>query len=369
MYHFTLCLLTVSSVSYAQWSSTNDQNVDIYRNGRVGIGTTSFAAKLDVRTAGAAGSDQYALYLKNPSSAAYAAVELTMASGANSYAVIHAQRNNLTKGGTLIFQTSDATEAPVSRMMIDDAGHVGIGTLSPAALLHINAGNYASILLGDNSSGGVSITKEANNRLAFWNNGVYGSSQYERFTILQNGNIGIGTSAPLAQLHINNNNYGSILLGDGSSGGGVAITKESDNRIAFWNNGIYGSSQSERFTILQNGNVGIGTNNPGPYKLAVDGKIFARGVKVSLGTIADYVFDSTYQLRSLSSLEQYINQNKHLPGIPSAEQVKKEGGIELQEMNVKLLEKVEELTLYVIELKKENEQIKKELKKSSKQKK
>jgi hypothetical protein len=322
-------------------------------------------------------------------------------------------------------------------------GNVGIGTANPGAMLHINLQNYGSILLGDNSNGGVAITKETDNRLAFWNSGIYGQSQEERFTIMQNGNVGIGTRNPQAQLHIKNSqNYGSILLGDNSNGG-VAITKELDNRLAFWNNGIYGQSQAERFTILQNGYIGIGISNPGypldvrgniytngsvivdggdlilarttndygfivrpnidgkknlafaveggvpldvvsvnsnlsyfsgsigigttnfagAYKLAVEGKIAARGLKVTNSNFADYVFDSTYQLRPLFSVEKFINQHKHLPGIPSAAEVEKEGGVEVGEMQVKLLEKIEELTLYVIELKKENELMKEELKK------
>jgi hypothetical protein len=67
-------------------------------------------------------------------------------------------------------------------------------------------------------------------------------------------------------------------------------------------------------------------------------------------------------------VESYINENKHLPGMPSAKEVEEEGGFELGTMNVKLLEKIEELTLYVIELKKENEQMKKEIKEIKKKK-
>jgi len=137
------------------------------------------------------------------------------------------------------------------------------------------------------------------------------------------------------------------------------------NSLQFWaydNVGCQaGGLCSSRLTIMDNGNVGIGTSSPGSFKLAVEGKIGARGIKVtSQFPFPDYVFDSDYRLRSLSSLEKYINENKHLPGVPSAEEVQKDGGVELGEMNVKLLEKVEELTLYVIQMKKENEQIKKE---------
>lgn len=129
--------------------------------------------------------------------------------------------------------------------------------------------------------------------------------------------------------------------------------------------GSVNGTETSKVVMLANGSVGIGTNSTGNFKLAVEGGIAARGVKVTTSAFADYVFDSTYVLRPLSNLENYINQNKHLPGMPSAKEVEKEGGFELGTMNVKLLEKIEELTLYVIDLKKENEQMKKEIKKIS----
>ncbi|HMT77540.1 MAG TPA: hypothetical protein PKA44_07485 [Saprospiraceae bacterium] len=97
--------------------------------------------------------------------------------------------------------------------------------------------------------------------------------------------------------------------------------------------------------------------------LNVNGNINTREVMVSLkdwDTYPDYVFQSEYQLRSLSELETFIMQNKHLPDVPTAAEVK-DSGINIGEMNVVLLKKIEELTLYLIELKKENEIIKKSL--------
>jgi len=112
--------------------------------------------------------------------------------------------------------------------------------------------------------------------------------------------------------------------------------------------------------IKDGGNVGIGTTNPGSFKLAVEGNIGARGVRVTnANPWPDYVFNNQYKLKSLTSLEEYIRKNNRLPNIPSAQEVK-ENGIELGQMNAKLLEKIEELTLYVIDLKKEIEQLKKE---------
>lgn len=99
------------------------------------------------------------------------------------------------------------------------------------------------------------------------------------------------------------------------------------------------------------GNVGIGTNRP-QSKLDVRGKIIADEVEIKVNKGADFVFDSDFRLRPLSELENYINQNKHLPDIPSEKDMQ-ENGINLNDMQIKLLQKIEELTLYVIELKKE----------------
>ncbi|TWF40505.1 hypothetical protein FHW36_104187 [Chitinophaga polysaccharea] len=101
------------------------------------------------------------------------------------------------------------------------------------------------------------------------------------------------------------------------------------------------------------GNVGIGTLTPGSCKLAVEGTIGARKVKVTQGTWADFVFQPDYTLPPLSDVEAFIKENKHLPDIPTKKEVEKEG-LDLGEMNKKLLQKIEELTLYLIDLKKEN---------------
>jgi len=96
---------------------------------------------------------------------------------------------------------------------------------------------------------------------------------------------------------------------------------------------------------------------PAGYKFAVDGKIGAREVVVTNDVWADFVFEPEYKLMSLKDLETYIKANKHLPEIPTTAQVE-ENGIAIGEMNAKLLQKIEELTLYVIELKKEVELLK-----------
>lgn len=111
-----------------------------------------------------------------------------------------------------------------------------------------------------------------------------------------------------------------------------------------------------------NGGVGIGTRKTQGFALSVNGKIRASDIiKVyPHNQWADFVFDKNYKLRPLNEVELFIKRNGHLPEIPSAAQVEKEG-VDLGAMDSKLLQKIEELTLYMIALKKENDQMRKEL--------
>lgn len=113
---------------------------------------------------------------------------------------------------------------------------------------------------------------------------------------------------------------------------------------------------SKDFTVTGNGNVSIGIADPKEYKLAVNGNIRAHSIKVETQNWPDYVFNKDYKLLGLSEIEQFIVRNGHLPGIPSTKEVKNDG-VNLGEMNVKLLEKIEELTLHLIEMEKKNAEV------------
>ncbi len=130
-------------------------------------------------------------------------------------------------------------------------------------------------------------------------------------------------------------------------------------------------------TLSIDGKVGIGTNEVDEnVQMQVSGKILCKGdievasidasdiktndITVKINDVADYVFEEGYDLKDLSEVEAYVNENKHLPGIPSAEEIEKDG-ISLSKMTNLLLEKIEELTLHMIQLEKENKALKAEM--------
>lgn len=123
-----------------------------------------------------------------------------------------------------------------------------------------------------------------------------------------------------------------------------------------------------------NGYVTVGniTSTPGSYKLYVEGGILTEKVKVALKSSihwADHIFHPDYKLKSLSALAAYIKVNKHLPGIPSADELVKDGGIDVTQMLAKQMEKIEELTLYIIEQQKQLDELKTTVTRLSKSKK
>jgi hypothetical protein len=187
--------------------------------------------------------------------------------------------------------------------------------------------------------------------------------------MLHNGSVGIGTTTPTGHLSFGAMGNHLTIGNPGFANQVILATGWNSTNGDYTDLRVPGEAANNALLRIQkNGNVGIGTDNPGSFKLAVEGKIVAREIQVTLQSpFPDYVFASEYKLRSLFSLENYISKNKHLPGIPSAAEVEKEGGIQLGDMNVKLLEKIEELTLYVIELNKKNEEINKKVEKLEKE--
>ncbi|HNP24189.1 MAG TPA: hypothetical protein PKM63_04085 [Panacibacter sp.] len=246
------------------------------------------------------------------------------------------------------------------------SGFVGIGTATPATKLQVFTGDASYGLTHTNgvvtvgsyvgNNGGWLGTK-SNHPLYFFTN-----NSTALMTITTAGSVGIGTISPATkfQLQTADASYGithtngTVTVGTyvGSSGGWIA-TKS--NSPLYFCTGLLAQNGSAQMTLLLNGNVGIGTLNPS-YKLSVNGTIQAKEVRVETGW-ADFVFEKNYKLRSLSEVENYINENNHLPDLPSAKEMQADG-LPVAETETKMMQKIEELTLYVIQLQKEIDQLK-----------
>lgn len=208
-----------------------------------------------------------------------------------------------TSSTTNTFLLRNSNLDTVLRMRDDGKMGIGYNSSSYGRTVNVGGNGVNFYTANENALGGAIFPTDTS--LVLWSN-----SGLNNYLILQPswGNTGIGTYSPKAKFHVN----GSMLIG------------------------------------------GTSANIKPGYSLNVDGKIVAEEILVQLSTSwPDYVFNKDYKLMPLKELEKSIRKNKHLPNIPTAKEVEKEG-ITLGEMNKKLMEKVEELTLYIIELDKKN---------------
>ncbi|MGF6849639.1 hypothetical protein QFZ51_004874 [Chitinophaga sp. W3I9] len=189
------------------------------------------------------------------------------------------------------------------------------------------------------------------------------------------GNLSIGTQGSSAKLDVmggpiwtTNNWLKSMKLYNGSAIEFTGATRSfglgaSGANLYFSNMNLDGSGGANYFMAADGntGNMSIGSSSPSPnYKLTVEGTLGARRVKVQQGAWADYVFHPDYQLPSLQEVEHFVTTEKHLEGIPSEKEVV-EKGLDLGEFDQQLLKKVEELTLYIIQLNKNVERLNKQV--------
>jgi hypothetical protein len=261
--------------------------------------------------------------------------------------------------------------------------------------LHDNAG-LGKILVSDADGNGI-WTDASSYGDDDWlaeskpGNGLYLNPKYDK--------VGIGTPHPTAKLEVlfNDEKKTGLILNQSSDtvstneiqfkrdsiekwAIGSHLNDDHPNSFFIWNNNIFKTS----FFIQDSGSVGINTVTPSAmldvngtlkasaiginthapfdpnstWKLNVNGGIWAREVKVTVDDFPDYVFASDYQLLSIHDYDKFINDNKHLPNLPSSEEVQKNGGVELGKMQTKLLEKIEEQALYIISLQKQIDELK-----------
>lgn len=177
-------------------------------------------------------------------------------------------------------------------------------------------------------------------------------------TLASSGNVGIGTTSPqglltIQNLHVDGQANEVFTLNDPINSRSFNITKYDRVIGNYWHSDIrfnlnqVGVINSTVMTLASDGSVGIGTTNTYGYKLAVNGTIGAKKLVLETTNFPDYVFADNYCLRSLDELGAYIAAHHHLPNLPTATEAASEG-VSVGELQNKLLEKIEELTLYVM---------------------
>jgi hypothetical protein len=264
------------------------------------------------------------------------------------------------------------------------SGNVGIGTSSPLSRLSaggngfVNTGVYGNGsdygVYGNSSTYGVfgrgsysgvhgrDDDSGSFGRLGHNTYGVYGSGTvYGGYFLGEgyfSGNVGIGTTSPEAKLGIASPSSGAAL-GVGRASGQPSIKARSDadggwlimDSTGSGKAGVNYYHNADVILAKGGGNVGIGTSNiPAGVSLAVDGKILCEEVEVQLSEDwPDYVFEQNYELMPLEKLGQYVREKKHLPDMTTADEVGS-SGISLGQVQTQMLRKIEELTLYVVDL-------------------
>ncbi|HMN33154.1 MAG TPA: hypothetical protein PKA54_07255 [Chitinophagaceae bacterium] len=325
----SIALILIGGTLNAQLYSSGN---NVIAGSNVGIGTNSPACKLHIKQ-NLSGSVEH-LRMEN-----------TNANGTGKFIMYNDVANNYAT-----FTKYGSTYA---------GGYGGISAQYP----------YANLLAFGNNGGGFLLANSGNVGIGLYNAGSTSLKFNANYTT---GYLGLGgNSTPAADIHFNSAKTGDTLKITNSTTGhlktdGMEI-RMNGNAAEIFNREnstlTLGTNNTKAVSILANGSVSIGnTTTPSGYKLYVETGILTEKIKVAIksgANWADYVFDENYELQPLHEVETFIKTHKHLPGVPSANEVV-ENGIDVATMNAKLLEKIEELTLHMINLEKRVDDLSKE---------
>jgi hypothetical protein len=389
--------------------------------GNVGIGTTAPVSKLHVQAS--SGSTSLARFFNNDySTGVGSGLSITTGSPTgNTYSRMQAFTSGATSPGNLMLNPDGGyigigTITPTSKLQVVSTNYNDIFTIKRVDGIQGNTFDFRITANPDGTSTYLNprsltiMPTEYDADFAIKTTVAVSSPQ---FVVKSTGNVGIGTTTPIRKLHIegtadgddrvfvylkNNSTSASSSVGinliAGSSGklGAIGFTSDTYSYSKYsqslliqstGSNGIQLQSLSgniifstgldatshynERMVITPTGNVLIGqtTQTNTTYKLDVAGKIRANEIVVNT-TGADFVFEENYNLRSLSEVEQFVKENKHLPEIAPAAEMQA-SGVSVSELQTQLLQKVEELTLYIIEQNKRIAELEQAVNKSKKE--
>ncbi|MBK7761886.1 MAG: hypothetical protein IPI46_00750 [Bacteroidetes bacterium] len=342
----------------------------IQGNGNVGIGTILPESKLSIVDA-----------LNN--SALHASIDggdalLQLKSPANNYWT----RIGSSQSPLAILTQGNDKYSPYPTMFLNNDGNIGIGTSAPTNRLTVAGSANAIGQIISNTSGHGLVQTDGTTSVGTYADGTagwigtnsnhplyfYTANGWESMMISTSGNVGLGTSSPNEKLSVVGTTglYGNSIFSPNQSGanGTVSIgtpTIFANSMLNVKSNLQYGAfidapSSSEALHVEGmtriNGEVGIGIAPSSVYLLAVGGKIICTELRVQATPFPDYVFDASYNLKPLEEVEQHILTHHRLPNMPPATEVESDG-MNVGGIQLKLVEKVEELTLYLLQQQKE----------------
>ena len=327
-------------------------------NGNIGIGTNNPREKLDIN------GD---LIIDNRSNHTH----LRLGNRANNNIISDSSPNKFYGGGYFFRVHNDNIPHKfIDAMMLTENGNIGIGTNNPSEKLEVRGnlkinsqGTHTGIHLGNEHNDAI-ITDGTHNK--HYGGGYFFRVHNDHFPhkyidammLADNGNVGIGINNPSEKLSVER---GISVSQNSDEGGYLSIqnTRKSGDSSLTWRiynmTGAYGNSlQFWNYTNDWRGGSRLILSDNG--NAALHGKFEAKEVKVTETPTADFVFEEDYKLPTLQEVEKHIKEKKHLPEIASAKEMEKEG-VNVGEFQIQLLQKIEELTLYIIEQNKETNKL------------